>query len=64
MAARPWLGPERYPFLRFHDRVIEPLVDNRFSNGVISILVSFWFLVALPLAYALIDRRPGQHRSP
>jgi rSAM/selenodomain-associated transferase 2 len=54
---RPLLGPGRYPLLRFHDRFFQPLIDNRFSNAVVAVGVSVWFLALLPLACLLFERR-------
>jgi len=53
---RPLLGPDRHPFLTFHDRVFEPLTNHRFSNAVGAVAVPFWFLVVLPLGYTISDR--------
>jgi rSAM/selenodomain-associated transferase 2 len=54
---RPRLGPGRYPFLRFHDRVFRPFSDHALGNAITGIGVSVWFLVVLPLACAWLDRR-------
>jgi len=45
------------PFLRFHDRIVRPLTDNRLFDGLATLAITTWFLGALPVAYALIDRR-------
>jgi len=52
---RARLGPGKYPALRFHDRFVWPLTNNRVFDALGGILIAIWFLLALPLAYALID---------
>lgn len=51
------LGLRRRPLLRFHDAVVRPLTDNAVFDAVATAGISLWFLVALPLVYAVADRR-------
>lgn len=51
------LGPERYAFTSFHDRWLWPLTNNVVFDAIAFVLVPLWFLLALPLAYAVVDRR-------
>lgn len=53
---RRLLGPGRAPFLRFHDRVIQPLIDHALMDALIGVLVPCWFLGVLPLGYTLAER--------
>jgi rSAM/selenodomain-associated transferase 2 len=48
-------GPVRTRWLRFHDRVIWPLTDNRLFDLLVAIGIAAWFLGVLPLAYAMAD---------
>jgi rSAM/selenodomain-associated transferase 2 len=41
-------GDEDYPCLRFHDRVVEPLIKNVFFNTLAALLTRAWFLFVLP----------------
>jgi rSAM/selenodomain-associated transferase 2 len=56
-AARPLLGASRSPFLRLHDRVVEPLIDHRAADVFTAACVTLWFLVLLPAGYTVVDRR-------
>lgn len=41
---RPLLGPERYPLLRFHDRIIAPCTDFRLVNGLVGLGCFIWYM--------------------
>ena len=41
-------GDEDYPCLRFHDRLVEPLISNAFFNTLAAMLTRAWFLFVLP----------------
>ena len=56
---RPLLGPGRYPLLRFHDLIARPLTNNRLFDALGMVLISIWFLLVLPLGYALLDAITG-----
>jgi GT2 family glycosyltransferase len=52
VALRPWLGPGRYPALRFYERVIEPYTNNRLCDAFAAVVL--WLhvhLVVLPWAW-------------
>ena len=51
------LGLQRRPWLRFHDRAFRPLADNVVFDAIGTVAISLWFLLVLPVAYAVIDRR-------
>lgn len=44
--------------LRFYDRIVQPLLNNPLADALATVLVSAWFLLALPLAYLVIDGLP------
>jgi rSAM/selenodomain-associated transferase 2 len=50
------LRRESRPLLRLHDRVVGPLTNNAVFDGLATVLIAAWFLLVLPLAYAVIDR--------
>jgi rSAM/selenodomain-associated transferase 2 len=54
---RPLLGRGRYPALRFYDAILRPLTSNVVFDALATLGIGLWFLVVLPLAYAVIDRR-------
>jgi hypothetical protein len=54
--ARPFIGPGRYPFLRFHDRVFGPLTNNRVCDAVTGLLCLIWFMGVLAPYFRLRDR--------
>jgi len=54
---RPLIGAGRYPLLRFHDRIVRAITNNFVFDTVGTVLIAVWFLLVLPAAYALIDRR-------
>lgn len=56
---RPLLGAGKYPVLRFHDLIIRPLTDNRVFDALTAMLIAIWFLLVLPVAYALADGVTG-----
>jgi hypothetical protein len=51
------LARERRPLLRFYDRIVRPLTDNVVFDALAFALMAAWFLLVLPLACALIERR-------
>lgn len=53
--ARPVLGPKRYPFLRFHDRVFGPLTNFRVFNSITGLLCFIWFMGILAPYFRLRD---------
>ena len=53
---RPLLGPGRFPFVRFHDRVFRPLIHHALTDAIVGALVTGWFLAVLPLGYGLAER--------
>ncbi len=54
---RPLLGPGRYPFLRFHDRLFVPCTNFRIFNAVTGIACFIWFMGILAPFFRLADRR-------
>jgi rSAM/selenodomain-associated transferase 2 len=49
IALRPWLGPGRYPTLRFYERAIEPFTANRLCDGFAAAVLWLHFhLLVLP----------------
>jgi rSAM/selenodomain-associated transferase 2 len=56
VVARRVLGPGREPFLRFHERVVRPLVDHALVDAITGALVTVWFLGILPLGHVLAER--------
>jgi hypothetical protein len=56
VAARPLLGPGRYVALRCHDTVFHPLTSHIVADTRVASCVPVWFLVALPLGYAIAER--------
>lgn len=57
LLATPLRG--RRPALAFHDRVFAPLTNHALADALAALLIALWFLVLLPPAFALLDRRPG-----
>jgi rSAM/selenodomain-associated transferase 2 len=53
IAARPWLGPGRYPALRFHDAVVHPLTSHVVMDALVGVAVPIWFLLILPAGYGI-----------
>lgn len=53
--ARPVLGPKRYPFLTFHDRIFGPLTDFRLFNAITGMFCFIWFMGILAPFYWLYD---------
>jgi hypothetical protein len=45
--ARPALGPGQYPFLKFHDRIFEPLTNFRVCDAMTGLLCLIWFMGVL-----------------
>ena len=45
--------------LRFYDRILRPLTDNVVFDALSTILIATWFLLVLPVVYAVIDDRAG-----
>jgi len=56
---RPLLGPGRYPCLRFHDRVVHPLLDHGVADAIVGAFVVLWFVFLLPWGYTLQERLRG-----
>ena len=56
VALRPVLGPARYPLTRFHDAVFVRITGNAAGDALATLLISVWFLLVLPPAYAVADR--------
>lgn len=54
---RPLLGKGRYPLLRMYERILWPVTNNFVFDALGTVLIALWFLIVLPAAYALIDRR-------
>ena len=51
---RGQLGPDTYPFTRFHDRVFFPLTNNVLCNVLITPVVFIWTMFVLgPVFYCL-----------
>ncbi|MEI6306753.1 MAG: glycosyl transferase family 2, partial [Deltaproteobacteria bacterium] len=55
--ARPILGPERYPFMKFHDRFIAPLINLSVFNAFTGILCFIWFMGILAPFFRLQEYR-------
>ena len=53
--ARPLLGPGRYPFLNFHDRIVAPLTDFRLCNALTGMFCFIWFMGILAPLYRYLD---------
>jgi rSAM/selenodomain-associated transferase 2 len=43
------------PFLRFYDRIVRPLTSNVVFDALVTVLITVWFLVLLPIACAVLD---------
>ena len=56
VALRPWLAPDAYPVTRWHDRLLEPLIDHRLGNAITAILVFGWVMFCLGPWFWLCDR--------
>ena len=54
---RPLLGPGRYPFLSFHDRVFGPCTNFAVFNALSGVICFFWFMGVLAPFFWLADRR-------
>ncbi len=55
--ARPLLGPERTPLLRFHDRIFRPLTDFAPFDALTALLCFVWYMGVLAPWFALRERR-------
>ncbi len=53
--ARPALGAERYPFLKFHDRVFGPLTNFRLFDALTGLFCLIWFMGVLAPFFRLCD---------
>lgn len=62
---RPILGPDRYPFLNFHDRVVARITGNVVIDVLATVNISIWFLLVLTPVYFVLDlwERPMAARS-
>ena len=63
---RSWLGPGRYPFLRFHDQVFYPLTNNAVCSAINGCLVFVWFMMILGPYFFFVDSRqapPGKNKA-
>jgi rSAM/selenodomain-associated transferase 2 len=47
----------RRPFLRFHDTFVQPLTNNVVFDALGAVLIALWFLLVLPVACVVLDRR-------
>ena len=54
---RPLLGADRYPFLKFHDRVFAPCTNFAACNAVVGVACFVWFMGVLALFFRIIDCR-------
>lgn len=59
--ARPVLGPERYPLLRFHDTVFGPLTDFRLFDAITGLFCFIWFMGVLAPFFWLRDFHDMRH---
>jgi rSAM/selenodomain-associated transferase 2 len=53
--ARPRLGPDRYPFLQFHDRFFAPLTNFRLCDALTGLLCFIWFMGVLAAYFGWRD---------
>lgn len=58
--ARPLLGPNRYPLLRFHDRIFLPLTDYRIFDAITGLLCFLWFMGILAPYFRLCENKELQ----
>ena len=54
---RPLLGPGRYPFLSFHDRVFGPCTSFKVFNALTGVICLVWFMGVLAPFFWFVDRR-------
>lgn len=59
---RSFLGPARYPFLNFHDRIFAPCTDFKMFNALTGLLTLLWFMGILA-PFFWIRESAGQNRS-
>jgi len=52
---RRWLGEGRYPLTRFHDKVVQPLIDNRLFNVITTVFVFVWYMLVLAPMFFVLD---------
>lgn len=52
---RPLLGPGRYPFLRFHDRIVAPCTDFSLVNACTGLLCFVWYMGILASFFRLTE---------
>lgn len=57
VALRPWLGPGRYPLLRFYDSMIYPLMANPLGDALTAVLAWLYGMVWLRLSFRLREKR-------
>lgn len=55
--ARPLLGPDRYPMLRVHDRLLTPLIHHRLMDVPVTLAVYIWMRGILTPYWRLRERR-------
>lgn len=56
--ARPLLGPGRYPFLTFHDRIFGPLTDFKLFDAVTAVLCFIWVMGILAPYFLVREKVP------
>ncbi|MGH8530964.1 MAG: glycosyltransferase [Nevskiales bacterium] len=61
VALRRWLGPDRYPTLKFYDRVIYPITANRLGDVITAVLAWLYGMGWLRLSFAFRERRLLNH---
>ncbi|MDD2542172.1 MAG: hypothetical protein PHH28_14180, partial [Desulfuromonadaceae bacterium] len=57
---RPLLGPRRYPFLGFHDRVFGPCTNFRAFNALTGLFCFIWFMGVLSPFFWFVDYKREQ----
>jgi len=60
VALRPWLGAGRYPWLRFHDRWLGPLIGFSCFDALTGGLAFVWFMGVLAPWFWIVERRDRQ----
>jgi len=63
VSLRPLLGADRYPFVKFHDRVFAPCTNLAVFNAFTGLLCFIWFMVILALFFRIIDYRQLRGRT-
>lgn len=60
---RKLLGPDRYPFLNFHDRIFAPCTNFKVVNVVTGMICLVWFMGVLAPYFWLADSRSMKKSS-